>query len=424
MNVNSSSSYTGMFDSIAGSDCIIQDLHLRNSSVLGTFFVGGLVGGRINVTNSISQIINCSFWGQVEGTLSVGGLIGSNSSSDLGGVSIIGCTTKGTVTSSGNNVGGLVAELRANGTNIFFQNNYSLSDVSGAGWVGGLVGRTLSVSYLENNYSFGTVVGSGTNVGRFIGQSFSTSFLVNCYYNSSRPHQGITNSTGTARTESQMLSEDVSVFQGFDFDEVWKFRAKLPPALQWEPDPLIKVLKNNALYSIIQFPEPNLSPIENAIEEIKGLGFESSSHSLVEIKSSVEGIDVNVDLSQLESSLNDIKGLGFDSNQHSLVTLENGINDIDVTVDLTPIESSLSSIHDKIDDMMESTKRILGLGQENYRITDQVYNAQNKLLSATLHLFDSKQDTEEMESPIATYTMIAEYNSQGLLVDYRVVKED
>lgn len=66
--------------------------------------------------------------------------------------------------------------------------------------------------------------------------------------------------------------------------------------------------------------------------------------------------------------------------------------------------------------------RLLGLLQENLRITDHQYDLNNNLTSATLRIFASEQDTIDMANPLATYTLTAVYDTVNRLLDYRVTK--
>ena len=67
-------------------------------------------------------------------------------------------------------------------------------------------------------------------------------------------------------------------------------------------------------------------------------------------------------------------------------------------------------------------KRILGLSQENYRLTDQVYNVDGCLLSATITTYPTAPDTYAETNPIAVYEITAVYDVDAHLIDYKVVK--
>lgn len=64
--------------------------------------------------------------------------------------------------------------------------------------------------------------------------------------------------------------------------------------------------------------------------------------------------------------------------------------------------------------------RVLGLSQENYRIFDHSYDANNNLTSATIRIYQSKADTLNDQNPVAEYEMEADYSSGNRLTDYRM----
>jgi len=197
-----------------------------------------------------------------------------------------------------------------------------------------------------------------------------------------------------------------------------------------------------------------LDIVQTALDDIKGLGFDVSLHGLRNIFDSVDGLDTNVDLSSVLDLLGDMAGESFNGENHSLQALREALEALETeATDLTPVlealddikgqgfteeeslvalkgdlegldSGHLTTVQEKLDSLVESSARILGLSQENYRITDQVYNDSNKLISAKLSLFESESDTNANTNPIATYSMVAVYNIQGLLVDYKVTKDD
>jgi len=75
-----------------------------------------------------------------------------------------------------------------------------------------------------------------------------------------------------------------------------------------------------------------------------------------------------------------------------------------------------------VDNYIESIKLILGLDQSNFRIKDQVYNANNQLLSSTIRLYDNATDTNNDVNPIKEYFMTATYDGNGLLTSYKVTE--
>lgn len=139
----------------------IKNLKITNSTVKGGYYVGGIVGYAENL-----GISDCSFSGDVIATEnSIGGVVGWAYYYTV----VNQCSAEGTV--SGNQrVGGLVGF--ANGNSVVVK-SYCHSDVTGKKNVGVVVG-TLSASFLEGCFAFGSVT-ANSSVGGLVGYSlFST----------------------------------------------------------------------------------------------------------------------------------------------------------------------------------------------------------------------------------------------------------
>lgn len=93
-----------------------------------------------------------------------------------------------------------------------------------------------------------------------------------------------------------------------------------------------------------------------------------------------------------------------------------------ITESLTGITNTLIDISDSIDYLIFDVKHILGLVQQNYRLSGHVYDSENRLTSVTIKIFNSKNDCDNNINSFANYTMSAAYDSNGLLIDYKVVK--
>jgi len=214
-------------------------------NVSGGSFVGGLLGGSF-ASNGISSsgTSNNYATGNVRGSSYVGGLVGSATS-----MSIDNSYATGSVTGTGNNVGGLVGYVgsssvyttdpvyqsyatgKVTGANYVgglvgyvayidnpFESNYATGNVSGKSSVGGLVGyETVNNSSpnapptLVDNYSTGHVSGA-TAVGGLIGTDLST--VSDSYWNTTTSGQ-TTSAGGTPLTATQM--QNTANFVGFQF---------------------------------------------------------------------------------------------------------------------------------------------------------------------------------------------------------------
>lgn len=86
------------------------------------------------------------------------------------------------------------------------------------------------------------------------------------------------------------------------------------------------------------------------------------------------------------------------------------------------VNSTLTGLTETIQEMSLDVKHILGLSQQNYRLSDHVYDNSNRLTSVTIKLYNSKNDCDFDINEFATYNMTAVYDTVGLLIDYKVVK--
>jgi hypothetical protein len=97
---------------------------------------------------------------------------------------------------------------------------------------------------------------------------------------------------------------------------------------------------------------------------------------------------------------------GYENGQEELTVYQATINDIDNTLEI----------------LSEQITKILGLSQSNYRLTDQIYNPNGCLVSATLTIYPTAIDTENETNPIAVYSIETNYDTNGQLIDYKVVE--
>ena len=142
--------YLGLFGYIEHGE--VRNLRLEGGSVIGRYYVGGLVG------ENEGSVSNCYSTGDVNGVDFVGGLVGWNEGA------ISNCYSTGFVGGT-DFVGGLV------GRNYYgtISNCYSTSDVNGVSLVGGLVGD--NHDSVSNCHSTGNVSGED-NVGGLVGANW------------------------------------------------------------------------------------------------------------------------------------------------------------------------------------------------------------------------------------------------------------
>ncbi len=211
---------------LTGANALIRNVGIVGGSVSGGDYVGGLVGhnygaihdsftsNNVNGNNNVGGLVggsytgsinNSSAAGNVTGVLSVGGLVGRsdantaiNNSHATGAVNgehtvggFIGVNygtvdnsySSSTVTAAFktvggllNNIGGLVGNNR--GT---VSNSYATGAVSGANYVGGLVGNNEKNGVINNSYATGAVTGTG-HVGGLAGNNFGGTAAIRASY--------------------------------------------------------------------------------------------------------------------------------------------------------------------------------------------------------------------------------------------------
>ena len=164
LRINQSSDDIGFFGYT--DRAVIVNVGLENVKVTGAQNTGGLVGKGEGGT----EIRNSYVTGTVTGTgQNVGGFVGENN-----GGSISNSYATVNVTGTGNSIGGLVG----NNASSEIGNSYSTGDVTGAENVGGLVGANTDT--ISNSYATaGTVMGTGDNIGGLVG--INTGTISNSY---------------------------------------------------------------------------------------------------------------------------------------------------------------------------------------------------------------------------------------------------
>ena len=170
-NSSSSGSVNGGDDvgGLAGNNTGTINNSSSSINVVGT---GTIIGGFVGF-NNIGTIDNSSSSGSVSGTNNVGGFVGLNNS----GI-ILSSSSSGSVVGSGRDIGGFVGEYLVSLNFGKIENSHSSGSVSGNRNVGGFVGSNNSGTILSSRSS-GSVVGSGDDVGGFVGRRNDDSYSDN-----------------------------------------------------------------------------------------------------------------------------------------------------------------------------------------------------------------------------------------------------
>lgn len=198
----SNQSVQGLFGLMSGT---ARDVTLSNVSVSGNGTVGSIAarlsGGlltNVHVTGSVTAQNDLA-----------GGLVGW---SDIGTISL--SSAHVTVSGAGG-VGGLVGRNRA----ATISDSYSTGSVTGTGsGIGGLIGTTVQGTTLTNVYASGLVTGS-TDAGGLIGSQDATAITVtNGYWDTGTTGQS-TSAGGTGISTANAYTQ--ATYSGFDFTNTW-----------------------------------------------------------------------------------------------------------------------------------------------------------------------------------------------------------
>lgn len=257
--------YVGLFGR-SGTTSEITNLVLENIWVVGRALVGGLIGDNDNnislcivkgyvqgvddtggiVGRNYGNISLSYFIGTIKGTNATGGLVGLN------GEEVIKCYTNGAVAIANGPGGGLVGRC-APGSSVL--QCYSLSEVIGSSYVGGLIGTAINVSVAEC-YSAGFVSGTFL-VGGLIGYS-SEATIERSYWDVISSGQN-NSAGGIGKTTTEM--KQISTYEGWDFYVHWTWLI-----IENQTYPYLNAL------GIIQFPSQPVQKEIWTLEELNKIG--------------------------------------------------------------------------------------------------------------------------------------------------------
>jgi hypothetical protein len=210
--IRKESSYQGLFGYIE-SEGAIKNLGATASCIYGVEVIGGLVG------HNKGSVSGSYFIGKVKGGIEqIGGLVGRNRGE------IDKCYFVGDVVGYYNITGGLAGFNSSSG---IISNSYSIGNVIGRAFVGGLVGLGCNIS---NSYYAGKVTGKDA-VGGIIG--FEHNETINNSYYDKQINEHINDSISangdkeknSGKTTTEMKQKET--FKGWDFDSIWKIDEKV-----------------------------------------------------------------------------------------------------------------------------------------------------------------------------------------------------
>ena len=106
----------------------------------------------------------------------------------------------------------------------------------------------------------------------------------------------------------------------------------------------------------------------------------------------------------------------------------NSIDNIDTKVvslsgDIGELDTKVVSLSGDIGELDTLTTRILGLVQENYYVDNATYNSIGCMISSRIRVYSNSSAVGTNNDVIATYNVTADYDQQGRMTEYKVVKQ-
>ncbi len=166
--------------------------------------VGGLLGsvaGAVGEVNAVGLVAR----GDVTGRAQVGGLLGDGALRTAIGLDLTAVLAAGTVSGSGDYVGGLVGLMY----DTVVRAGMAIGDVSGAKFVGGLIGDANAGSDTRYSYASGTATGT-SNVGALVGWRDSDELSHNFYVIDGSSNAAVGNDTVT---DDEVMGFDLATLQ-------------------------------------------------------------------------------------------------------------------------------------------------------------------------------------------------------------------
>ncbi|WP_294453131.1 BACON domain-containing protein [uncultured Bacteroides sp.] len=244
----------------------IENCIVESGSVTGNARVGGIVGQLPSGKPSVKKCINKADVKSVmtSGDSFVGGIVGQSDQITRGTVIISQCGNEGEIYSPCNFVGGIIGRSVIKSE---INQCYNKGKVTGASLVGGILGQSNAL-VLQNCYNSAEVIGTGTaekpNVGGILGNSTNTDMIIKNCYNVGTITKGygltkggdndgknipltscITLSNAAAspvlnvapggyevKSASEMKQQ--TTYNGWDFTSIWSMPSSSYPKLKWE----------------------------------------------------------------------------------------------------------------------------------------------------------------------------------------------
>lgn len=201
-------------------------------------YVAGIAGyddgGGWNEVAGVANITNCGNEGDVSGTGYVAGILGYAQ----GGGNITGCSNTGLITGTGANVGGIAGYLQGYKASSLVSNCYNQGKVSGSEDVGGLVGNLYNSAGISNSYNAGScyyaIAGNVYNATAAI----SNTYYLSAISNESVPYTDLFDSVVVgAKSRNEMSQDAFAAMLGDSFVVSCPY-----PVLSWQTATAHKVV--------------------------------------------------------------------------------------------------------------------------------------------------------------------------------------
>jgi outer membrane murein-binding lipoprotein Lpp len=189
-------------------------------------------------------------------------------------------------------------------------------------------------------------------------------------------------------------------------------------------------------YRVTSGAAVDLSPVTDALTDIQGAGFNTATDSL---KILSDGADtqstaistLSTDVGTVQTDLTAVQGdvtaistdVGTLSTDVGTLTTEVGTISTDVgtlTTDVGTLTTDVGAISTDLGEIQILITRILGLSQENIRITDHAYDGSGNLIGATIRTYPTAVDVANETNAIASYVLEAVYDVSNRLDDYSI----
>ena len=197
---------------------------------MGDSFVGGIVGQSDQITRGTVIISQCGNEGEIYSACNfVGGIIGRSVIKS----EINQCYNKGKVTGA-NLVGGILGQSNA----LVLQNCYNSAEVIGTGTlmnVGGILGNSTNKDVIINNcYNVGAIT-QGYGLTKGGDENTKLIALTSCITLSNAAASPVLNvAAGGYVEKSDSDMKQQTTYDGWDFTSIWSMPLSSYPKLKWE----------------------------------------------------------------------------------------------------------------------------------------------------------------------------------------------